>query len=236
MADTPANKFVRAEAHLVNEITMQQAFDSVERFYRERGVFMNPRGFGKRPALVVVDMAYGWTDPTYASGSLRLDEAVRGIQQLLAVCRAKGIPIIYTSAVFHPDKPDGHLTHPEETKFRKWDARACEIDERLRPEPGELVILKENASAFFGTHLAPYLVEQGADTVIVTGCSTSACIRATVMDAISYRFRTIVPRQCVQDRAAESHEWNLFDMATKFCEVSDVERVLEYLDEWEPPL
>lgn len=213
---------------------MQQAFDSVERFYEERGLFRNPRGFGKRPALVIVDMAYGWTDPAYASGSLRLDEAVQGIQQLLAVCRAKGVPVIHTTAVFHPGKADGHLTHQEENKFRRWDARACEIDARLTPQTGELVIQKENASAFFGTHLAPYLIEQRIDTVIITGCSTSACIRATVMDALAYRFTPIVPRQCVQDRAAESHEWNLFDIATKFADVPDVEDVLDQLEQWEP--
>lgn len=217
----------------MNDITMQQAFDAVESLYQERDIFRNARGFGKRPALVIVDMAYGWTDPAYASGSVRLEETVHSIQQLLAVCRAKAVPIIYTTAVFHPGRPDGHRTTTHETKFRPWDAHACEIDERLKPESGELVIHKDNASAFFGTNLAPYLIEQGVDTVIITGCSTSACIRATVMDAMSYRFRPVVPRQCVQDRAAASHEWNLFDMATKFADVQDLEEVLDHLEQWE---
>lgn len=216
--------------------TLQPAFESVENLYLERGIFMKPPGFGKRPSLVIVDMAYGWTDPAYPSGSARLDEAVRGIQQLLPVCRAKGVPIIYTTAPFREGGQDPSLNRPGgASKFRKWDQRACEIDERLKPSPNDLVIMKENASAFFGTHLAPYLVERSVDTVIITGCSTSWCIRATVTDAGSYRFRPIIPRQCVQDRAAAAHEWNLFDMATKLGDVRDLEEVLDYLEHWEPP-
>lgn len=221
----------------MNDMTMQDAFDSVEQLYRERGIFLYPRKFGKRPALVVVDMAYGWTDPAYPSGSARLGEAVQGIQQLLPICRAKNIPIFYTTAVYRPGEPDGHLAHQESTtKFRPWDRRACEIDERLKPSPGDLVIEKENASAFFGTALASHLIQRGVDTLIITGCSTSACIRATVMDAASYRFNPVVPRQCVQDRAAASHEWNLFDIATKLGQVADIEEVLDYLEHWEPSL
>lgn len=219
----------------MNDWTMQQAFDSVESLYEERGIFRQRAGFGKQPALVIVDMAYGWTDPAYPSGSARLDEAVQGIQQLLPVCRAKNIPIIYTTAPFRAGKPDPSLTDPQGgSKFRAWDARACEIDERLQPRSDELIIVKENSSAFFGTHLTPYLIERGVDTVIITGCSTSACIRATVVDAAAYRFKAIVPRQCVQDRAAAAHEWNLFDIATKLGDVRDVEEVLDYLDHWEP--
>ncbi len=221
----------------MDDMTLQQAFDSVEQLYQACGIFMKPPGFGKRPALVVIDMAYGWTDPAYPAGSARLDEAIHGIQQLLPACHAKGIPVIYTTAAFHPNVPDPSRTHPEEpTQYRAWDARACEIDERLKPSSNDYIIVKENASAFFGTHLAPYLIERRVDTLIVTGCSTSACVRATVMDALAYRFTPIVPRQCVQDRAAASHEWNLFDMATKFCDVIDVEAVMDYLERWQPPV
>ena len=114
-------------------------------------------------------------------------------------------------------------------EHRPWDQRACQIDARLTPQEGELVLYKDNASAFFGTHLAPYLVEHQVDTVLVTGCSTSACVRATATDARAYRFRAIVPRQCVQDRAPAAHEWNLFDINAKFGDVVGVDEVLEYL-------
>jgi len=219
----------------MTESALQQAFQDVENYYRERGIFMPSPRFGKRPALVIVDMAYAWTDPSYAGGSARLDAAVENIQTLLAMCRANSIPIIYTTAFYHPGETDPHLSDAARaTNYRAWDARACEIDERLTPQSDELVIRKSSASAFFGTALVSFLIEHKIDTVIVTGCSTSACIRATVNDAISYRFKAIVPRECVQDRAEASHVWNLFDLETKSGVVADVERVIDYVLHLEP--
>jgi maleamate amidohydrolase len=207
-----------------------EAIDAVQRYYTEKGIFEPTFGFGERPALLVIDMAYGWTDPAYATGSLRLDEAVAGIQRLLPLCRATGVPVIYTTSPFRSGEEDP--MHARETgQYRAWDQRACEIDARLTPEAGELVIEKDNASAFFGTHLAPHLVEHKVDTLIATGCSTSACVRATATDSRAYRFHTIVPRQCVQDRAPAAHEYNLFDIDAKFCDVVDIEAVEAYLQE-----
>lgn len=204
------------------------AIASVQRYYEEKGIFQPTFGFGQRPALLVIDMAYGWTDPAYATGSLRLDEAVAGIQRLLPLCRDTDVPVAYTTSPFHADEEDP--MHARETgEYRPWDARACAIDERLTPAPGEFVIYKENASAFAGTHLAAWLIEHQVDTLIVTGCSTSACVRATATDSRSYRLHTIVPRQCVQDRAPAAHEYNLFDIDAKFCDVIDIEIVEEYL-------
>ena len=113
--------------------------------------------------------------------------------------------------------------------YRAWDERACQIDARLAPEPVDLIIEKENASAFFGTHLAPWLVQHRVDTLLVTGCSTSACVRATATDARAHRFQAIVPRECVQDRAPAAHEWNLFDIDAKFGDVVDLSEVEAYL-------
>ena len=212
------------------------AIQSVRDHYEERGIFMKQFGFGLKPALVVIDMAYGWTDPAYATGSTRLDEAVAGIKQLLPRCRRKRVPIVYTTSPFRQEdeEPMHSRDSPQADGFSylPWDERACEIDERLKPEPGDFVIYKENASAFFGTHLAAHLVDNRVDTVIVTGCSTSACVRATATDARAYRFRAIVPRQCVQDRAPAAHEWNLFDLDAKFADVVDVDEVAEYLEQF----
>ncbi len=205
------------------------AIDSVRRYYEERGIFMRRWGFGRSPALVVIDMAYGWTDAAYATGSRRLDEAVDGIRRLLPLCRERGVPVIYTTSPYRPEEDEEPMPRRADPASRPWDARACEIDARLAPNPGELVILKENASAFFGTHLAPYLVDRGVDTVLVTGCSTSACVRATATDARAYRFRAVVPRQCVQDRCEAAHEYNLFDIDAKFGDVVDVEEAAVYL-------
>ena len=93
-----------------------------------------------------------------------------------------------------------------------------------------MILYKENASAFFGTHLASYLIERQVDTLIVTGCSTSACVRATATDARAYRFKAVVPRECVQDRAAAAHEWNLLDIDAKFGDVVGLEAVLDDLE------
>ncbi len=207
----------------------RQAIESVRRYYDERGIFLGRWGFGRRPALVVIDMAYGWTDPAYATGSSRLDEAVEGIGRLLLICREKGVPVVYTTSPYRPEDGEEPMHRRQDRAHRPWDARACEIDARLRPRRGEIVIFKENASAFFGTHLAPCLIEREVDTVLVTGCSTSACVRATATDARAYRFRAIVPRQCVQDRSEAAHEYNLFDIDAKFGDVVDIEETIDYL-------
>jgi N-carbamoylsarcosine amidase len=215
---------------------VEAVIQSVRAYYQEQGVFMKRFGFGKRPALIIIDMAYGWTDTQYASASARLDQAVEGIQQLLPICRQQGVPVIYTTSPFRPEDEDPmYAGVAAESKYRPWDERACQIDSRLTPEPGELILYKDTASAFFGTHLASYLIEQEVDTLIICGCSTSACVRATATDARAYRFKAIVPRQCVQDRAPAAHAWNLFDIDAKFGDVVNVGEVEAYLAERKEP-
>ena len=209
---------------------VKEAIDSVRSFYEEQGIFMKQFGFSERPAMVIIDMAYGWTDPGYATGSARLDDAVEGIQSLLPVARAKHIPIIYTT--YPPPRGEEepmHTTDGAKQQYRVWDAHACEIDHRLTPLPADLIIYKENASAFFNTPLITYLTERRIDTLIITGCSTSACVRATSTDARAYRFKAIVPRECVQDRAEAAHEWNLLDIDAKFGDVVSRDDVIAYL-------
>lgn len=205
------------------------AIESVRAYYQAQGIFLKRFGFGRQPALLIIDMAYGWTDPAYATGSARLDETVKAIQRLLGPCRAKGVPVIYTTSPFRPDAEEPMHAQPGTTGFRRWDERACQLDERLAPQAGELILYKDNASAFFGTHLAPHLIEKGVDTLLITGCSTSACVRATATDARAYRFKAIIPRQAVQDRAEAAHEWNLFDIDAKFGDVVDIQEVLDYV-------
>jgi maleamate amidohydrolase len=209
---------------------IKQAIQSVRDFYEEQGIFMKQFGYGKSPALLIIDMAYGWTDPEYATGSQRLDEAVIGINRLLPVCRMHKIPVIYTTypAPRNNEEPM-HSNDQAKQRYTPWDANACEIDDRLAPAPEDLIIYKENASAFFGTSLATYLIDRHVDTLIVTGCSTSACVRATSTDARAYRFKAIVPRECVQDRAAAAHEWNLLDIDAKFADVVSTDDVISYI-------
>src|SRR5262249_16075350 len=120
---------------------LRAAMQEVDAYYKERGIFQGKCGFGESPALIIIDMAYGWTDPAYAGGSARLDEAVRAIQQLLPAARARGIPIIYTTSPFH-EKPSFKSASDFSPNYRKWDPRACLIDERVLPAAGEYVIQK----------------------------------------------------------------------------------------------
>jgi nicotinamidase-related amidase len=206
---------------------------SVDAYYRERGIFQDRFGFGEKPAVVVVDFACGWTDDAYAGGSRRLDAPVENTARLLAFIRsrAKDVPIVYTTSPYRPETGDQPFKSAADksSKFRAWDERACQIDARIAPTPRDLVIEKENASAFFGTHLAAYLIEHRVDTLLITGCSTSACIHATAVDAKSYRFRPVIIRECVGDRAEAAHEWTLFDIQARFADVEPIANVIEYL-------
>lgn len=207
---------------------LRAAMTAVEDYYRERGIFQERFGFGHSPALVVIDMAYGWTDPAYAGGSARLDAAVNAIGELLLIGRAKGIPIIYTTAPY-PDPSAFKSAADPSPQFRTWDRRACEIDERVRPLPAEQVLLKEHASAFAGTPLVGHLIARRVDTLLITGCSTSACVRATATDAKSYHLRPIIVREAVQDRSEIAHEWTLFDIQARFADVVSLDEALAYL-------
>jgi nicotinamidase-related amidase len=173
-------------------------------------------------------MAYGWTDAAYAGGSARLDSAIAAIQKLLPPARKKGIPVIYTTSRYE-EKPQFKSAADFSPKFRKWDRRACEIDERVRQQADEYVIHKEHASAFAGTALIGHLVARQVDTLLITGCSTSACVRATATDAKSLGLKPIIIREGVQDRAEAAHEWTLFDIQARFADVVSLEETLTYL-------
>jgi nicotinamidase-related amidase len=215
---------------------LKDAFRVVEEDYRARGIFQERFGFGRSPALVVVDFAYGWTDEAYAGGSRRLDGSVEATRRLLDAARGGALPVIYTTSPWRPDSGDQPFKSAADRSaaFRAWDERACRIDARVAPHPRDLVLEKENASAFFGTHLAPYLIGHGVDTLLIAGCSTSACIRATATDAKSYRFRPIIVRECVGDRSPVAHEWTLFDIQARFADVVALAEVLAYLSNLGP--
>lgn len=207
---------------------LRTAMAAVDAYYKERGIFQGRFGFGQRPALVVIDMAYGWTDPVYAGGSSRLDLAVAALQRLLPDARAKGIPVVYTTSAFS-ETPQPKSAADFSPNFRKWDRRACDIDERLRPLPGDYVLYKEHASAFAGTPLIGHLVGCRVDTLLITGCSTSACVRATATDAKSCGLRPVIVREAVQDRSEVAHEWTLFDVRARFADVVGLDEALGYL-------
>ena len=222
---------------------VQQALETIfsadSALYQERG-FQRRVGFGARPALIHIDLANAWTRPGHAFSCDGMDTIIPGVQRLNEAARPKGIPIVYTTtayAVTEGPNSDMGLWHrkiPVEVLQLGTDAVA--IDERIAPEPGEHVIVKKHASAFFGTHLANMLRAAGVDTVIITGVTMAGCVRHTTEDAIGYGFRPIVVRECVGDRVAGVVEWNLFDIDAKFGDVEPLETVLDYLGSVESPV
>lgn len=195
-----------------------------------RQQFGNPIGFGRRPALLVIDFTVGFNDPALFGGG-NIDAAVKRTVDLLAFFRVRRLPVAYTRVVYADDGADGGIFAVKQPRLLMLTEAypAGQVVPELAPRPGELVVRKNQASAFFGTNLAPWLVQQGADTVVVAGCTTSGCVRASVVDAISYNFRPIVVRDCVGDRAAAPHEANLFDMAQKYADVLDRDEVIARL-------
>src|SRR6516165_5640033 len=123
---------------------LRAAIAEADKYYKERGIFQDKFGFGASPALIVIDMSYGWIDPAYAGGSARLEPVVAAIQKLLPVARSKGIPIIYTTSPYEQYQQHRMFKSAADDsgKFRKWDQRACQIDERLKPAPEDYVIYK----------------------------------------------------------------------------------------------
>ncbi len=210
---------------------MNEALKIMDQYYEDRGIFQDRFGFGKKLAIVVVDFAYGWTDDSYAGGSARLDGPVENTARLLEAARPQGIPIIYTTSPYRPQSGDQPFKSAADLSesYRTWDERACQVDERVAPAPEDLVIEKENASAFFGTHLAAYLIELGVDTLLITGCSTSACIRSTATDAKSFRFRPVIISDCVGDRSAVAHVFTLADIQARFSDVASLAETVQHL-------
>jgi nicotinamidase-related amidase len=209
---------------------LHAAMAAVDTYYKQRGIFQGRFGFGERPALVVIDMAYGWTDGAYAGGSARLDHALAAIERLLPAARAKAIPVAYTTSPWIEGVQQFKSAADYSPNFRRWDKRACDIDERVRPLPGEYVLRKEHASAFAGTALIGHLVARRVDTLLITGCSTSACVRATATDAKSLGLRPIIVREAVEDRSEIAHEWTLFDIQARFADVVGIDEALAYLN------
>jgi nicotinamidase-related amidase len=181
--------------------------------------------------VVVVDMSRAFTDPNTRVGA-EAGDTVAAIARILAAARKRDVPVFFTTMAFASDGRDGGTwvkKVPALLDLHTDDPAAMEIDPRIAPADGEIVFNKKVASAFFGTPLVSQLASRGVDTVILTGCSTSGCIRATAVDAVSYGFRVIVPEECVADRADAPHRANLFDIDSKYGDVVGVDEVLEHL-------
>jgi nicotinamidase-related amidase len=186
---------------------------------------------GSRPAVLVVDFSRGFTDPESTMGS-DLTEEVGATNRLLAAARERGIPVIFTTIGFEANLKDGSLWLQKAPGLAELQVggKWVEIDPRLERREDEVVILKKGASAFFGTNLPSVLVSESVDTIVLCGATTSGCIRATAVDLLQYGYPTLVPRECVGDRARAPHEANLIDIQAKYADVVSVEDALSYLE------
>lgn len=208
----------------MGEIDGQQA-------YYEKIGFSARLGFGERPAVLVIDMCRGITEMRDGKMFIDMDAHVPKIQAILAAARAIGAPVIYTTVAYHPDLADAGLFGRKAVLVQNLlhGTADVEIDTRLPMQKTDHLIVKKMASAFHGTHLHAMLTGAGVDTTIIVGNSTSGCVRATAVDAISNGFRPIVPQDCVADRAPLSHTVNLFDLDSKYADVVASEAVVAYL-------
>ncbi len=197
--------------------------------YQQRG-FLRRVGFGDRPALLIIDFINAFTDPTSDLGG-NYDSEVAAVVALLAASRSAGIPVHYTTVAYEEGFPDAGVfikKVPALAGLRVGTPQVA-VDDRIAPRPGECVWVKKYASSFFGTALASTLIAAGRDTLIITGCTTSGCVRASAVDSCQSGFRTIVVREAVGDRAQSPHAANLFDIDAKYGDVVSLDETLAYL-------
>ena len=198
--------------------------------YQKQG-FGHNSGFGERPCLLIVDFVNGFADPAQFGGG-NIADAITNTSVLLAKAREMQLPVAFTRVVYADDGSDAGvfcLKAPNLVALTEH-APASQVVTELEPSNGEYVIAKTQPSAFFGTNLAAWLIARRVDTVLVTGCTTSGCVRASVIDSMSYNFRTIVVSDCVGDRAIGPHEANLFDMEQKYADLMTAAEVAGALD------
>lgn len=203
-------------------------------------------GYGKRPAIMVIDVNYNFcgdrAEPIlesierwrYSCGEVAWTTGIPAIEKILDVSRRKRLPIIYTT---NPRRPDGFdlgvwslKSHRSEDDVDVMGHKGNEIVAEVAPNPSDLFIEKRKPSAFFGTPLMSHLTMLGADSLILTGTTTSGCVRATAVDGLSYDLKVTIPHEAVFDRGEVSHKIALFDLHMKYVDVTDLGDVLTYLD------
>jgi maleamate amidohydrolase len=201
-----------------------------EEFFRQRG-FGLKIGFGERPALLVIDMLKGFTDPAMMLGA-NLDREIEAQQPLIGAAHERGIPVIFSTVEYdEPDIADAGIWALKQKGVQTLTAgsEAVKVDPRLAMGPRDVLLVKKYASCFFGTDIVARLNSRRVDTLILTGCTTSGCVRATAVDALQNGYRPIVVREAVGDRSAAAHAQSLFDLEAKYADVVSLDETLQYL-------
>ena len=218
----------------------KKAIPDAEWLVYERAGFGRKTGLGKKPALLIIDVQYR----TIGDQSLPILEsmeryyrtscgeagwrAVSAMQALLPAVRAAGAPVIYPH-VAPKSAIDAGRTGEKVPSLMEVPDRGYDFVQEVMPQAGDLLIPKRHPSAFFGTALVSYLIDMGVDSLLLTGCTTSGCIRASAIDAFAYNFRCGVVEECVYDRSQTSHDVNLFDIQSKYGDVMSLGETLTYL-------
>lgn len=219
---------------------LSDAFAAASALYKERG-FQRRIGWGKKPALVSVDLANAWTRPgnPFTCDQEKMDnEIIPGMQALLKAFRAAKFPVVHVTTAYEITDRNSSFTDmglwhdkiPIEV-VNQADKDLWAIDSRIAPIPGEYTLLKKRASAFHGTELAGILRANNVDTIVVTGVTACACVRQTICDGIADGFRTIAAREAIGDRVPGAVAWNLFDIDAKFGDVESVDTICKKVAE-----
>ena len=184
-------------------------------------------GLGQKPALILVDLINGFTDPESLLGS-EAAAVVAANQQLLKAFRSAGLPVFFTTVIYR-DAQEAHVFRERIAALNELEpgSKWVQVDDRLSMEADEVLIEKKWASAFFRTELDRRLRGRGVDSLVITGLTTSGCVRATAVDGLQYEYRVVVPREAVGDRNLDAHHANLFDLNAKYADVISVQSVLE---------
>jgi maleamate amidohydrolase len=200
-------------------------------FFQQRG-FGQKLGFGQRPALLIVDMAKAFTNPAMTLGS-NLDSQIEAIQALLRVAHDRDVPVIFSTVSYEDEnlKDAGVFGMKQKgSSTLRAGTEGVQIDSRLEFRKSDSLLVKKYASCFFGTDLVSRLLVRQVDTLIITGCTTSGCVRASAVDACQIGFRPMVVREAVGDRSQAAHEQSLFDLNAKYADVVSLDETLKYLN------
>ena len=201
-----------------------------EEFFRQRGFGLRI-GFGDRPALLVIDLIKAFTDAGMMLGA-NLDSQIEAANSLLNAAHDRKMPVIFSTVIYQDaDFKDAGIWALKQKGVvtLKAGTSGVELDPRLKAQKTDTLLMKKYASCFFGTDLVSRLLAHRIDTLLIAGCTTSGCVRATAVDACQTGFRPMVVREAVGDRSAAAHDQSLFDLDAKYADVVSLAETLEYL-------
>jgi maleamate amidohydrolase len=201
--------------------------------YQQMGYGARQIGFGNQPGIVVVDFQTAFTDPQYPLGGAPLVvQALENTARLLEVARRHHIPVASCYTAYTNERDTPYWKIPAVVEQFRLGHPGTELDPRIYDPAYDVVVRKTGPSIFFQTPVVPYFIKAGVDTVIVTGCNTSGCIRASVIDSFQYGYRTIIPAECVGDPAEQPHRDNLRDVERRYADICPLSEVIGYIKQW----